>query len=87
MMAAVGAGEVIIRAQCRGRADGIGFVTDGSVHRAANLARFRQLQQGLFYAADQDHRAVEIGEFISWNDFGSPSVLLMGTSVAINAAK
>ena len=60
VMAAIGAGEIVAGLQGRGHAQRIGFVADGGVHGAADLARFGQFQQRLFHPADQVHGAVHL---------------------------
>jgi hypothetical protein len=58
VMAAIGAGQIVVLAQRGGHADRRAFVPNRRVHGAADLAGFGQLEQRLLDAADQKHHAV-----------------------------
>ena len=61
MVAPVGAGEVVVGVQGRRRTHCVGFVADGCVHSAADLALLCGLQQELLHLADEEGHAVHLG--------------------------
>ncbi len=72
VVAAIGAGQVIVLAQRGGHADCRTFVADGGVHRAADLARLRKFQQRLLDAANQKHHAVHRQQLLVGQDGRRP---------------
>ena len=61
-VAAVGAGQVVVAAQWKDRADGGGFLADAGVQRAAQLTAEEEGDGLLLEAADQQHRAVHAAQ-------------------------